>query len=94
MPAFGARLPRVRFPGYAVPQGETPFSFLYQLCQQGARQRYHPITPAVARRLQKELDVIEKTGLAEFFLINWDLMRFARENGVPGQGRGSAADSQ
>jgi error-prone DNA polymerase len=37
--------------------------------------------------------VIEKTGLAEFFLINWDLMRFAREHGVPGQGRGSAADS-
>ena len=30
---------RVRFPGYAVPEGETPFSFLYQLCQQGARQR-------------------------------------------------------
>jgi error-prone DNA polymerase len=84
---------RVRFPGYSVPEGETPFSLLYQLCQQGARQRYHPITPGVARRLQKELDVIEKTGLAEFFLINWDLMRFARENGVPGQGRGSAADS-
>ena len=37
--------------------------------------------------------MIEKTGLAEFFLINWDLMRFAREHGVPGQGRGSAADS-
>ncbi|MDQ6771538.1 MAG: DNA polymerase III subunit alpha, partial [Candidatus Dormibacteraeota bacterium] len=84
---------RVRFPGYAVPAGETPFSFLYQLCQQGARERYHPITAAVARRLQRELEVIEKTGLAEFFLINWDLMRFAREHGVPGQGRGSAADS-
>ena len=84
---------KVRFPGYSVPNGETPFSFLYQLCQQGARGRYHPITPAVARRLQKELEVIEKTGLAEFFLINWDLMRFAKENGVPGQGRGSAADS-
>jgi error-prone DNA polymerase len=84
---------RVRFPGYPVPEGETPFSFLYQLCQQGARDRYHPITSDVARRLQRELEVIEKTGLAEFFLINWDLMRFAREQGVPGQGRGSAADS-
>jgi len=83
----------VRFPGFPVPGGETPFSYLYQLCQQGARERYHPITPDVARRLQKELDVVEKTGLAEFFLINWDLMRFAKENGVPGQGRGSAADS-
>jgi len=73
----------VRFPGFPVPAGETPFSYLYRLTQEGARQRYHPITPAVARRLQRELDVIEKTGLAEFFLINWDLMRFARENGVP-----------
>ena len=83
----------VRFPGFPVPEGETPFSYLYRLTQDGARQRYHPITPAVAQRLQRELEVIEKTGLAEFFLINWDLMRFARENGVPGQGRGSAADS-
>ena len=83
----------VRFPGYPVPAGETPFSFLYKLCFEGVRERYRPITPDVARRLQRELEVIEKTGLAEFFLINWDLMRFAREHGVPGQGRGSAADS-
>jgi error-prone DNA polymerase len=84
---------KVRFPGYPVPHGETPFSFLYKLCFEGVRERYRPITPDVARRLQRELEVIEKTGLAEFFLINWDLMRFARERGVPGQGRGSAADS-
>ena len=84
---------KVRFPGYPVPQGETPFSFLYKLCFEGVRDRYRPITPDVARRLQRELEVIEKTGLAEFFLINWDLMRFARDHGVPGQGRGSAADS-
>ncbi|HEY1456802.1 MAG TPA: error-prone DNA polymerase [Candidatus Dormibacteraeota bacterium] len=84
---------KVRFPGYPVPAGETPFSFLYKLCFDGVRERYRPITPEVARRLQRELEVIEKTGLAEFFLINWDLMRFARERGVPGQGRGSAADS-
>jgi error-prone DNA polymerase len=84
---------RVRFPGYPVPEGETPFSFLYKLCFEGLRERYRPITSAVTRRLQHELEVIEKTGLAEFFLINWDLMRFAREHQVPGQGRGSAADS-
>ena len=84
---------KVRFPGYPVPAGETPFSFLYKLCFEGVRERYRPITVEVTRRLQRELEVIEKTGLAEFFLINWDLMRFAREHGVPGQGRGSAADS-
>src|SRR5258708_2776389 len=84
---------KVRFPGYPVPTGETPFSFLYKLCFEGVRERYRPITVEVTRRLQRELEVIEKTGLAQVFLINWDLMRFAKEHGVPGQGRGSAADS-
>ena len=84
---------KVRFPGYPVPEGETPFSYLYKLCFEGVKERYRPITSSVTRRLQHELEVVEKTGLAEFFLINWDLMRFAREHGVPGQGRGSAADS-
>jgi len=83
----------VRFPGYPVPAGETPFSVLYGLCQESVQRRYHPMTSVVAARLQRELDVIEKTHLAEFFLITWDIMRFAREHGIPGQGRGSAADS-
>jgi error-prone DNA polymerase len=83
----------VRFPGFPVPDGETPFSVLYKLCHDAVPRRYHPVTRVVAARLQRELDVIEKTGLAEFFLITWDIMRYARENGIPGQGRGSAADS-
>ncbi|MGA8361212.1 MAG: hypothetical protein WB793_06240 [Candidatus Dormiibacterota bacterium] len=83
----------VRFPGFPVPKGETPFSMLYRLCQEAVQRKYHPMTRAVAARLQRELDVIEKTRLAEFFLITWDIMRFAREHGIPGQGRGSAADS-
>ena len=84
---------RYRFPGFAVPNGETPFSYLVELCQVGARRRYHPVTPSVVRQLAHELDVIERTGLAEFFLICWDLMRFAKEQGIPAQGRGSAASS-
>ncbi|TMF13771.1 MAG: DNA polymerase III subunit alpha, partial [Chloroflexi bacterium] len=83
----------VRFPGFPVPEGETPFSVLYSLCQEAVQRKYHPMTRQVAARLQRELEVIEKTGLAEFFLITWDIMRFARENAIPGQGRGSAADS-
>jgi error-prone DNA polymerase len=82
-----------RFPGFAVPAGETAFSYLAQLCHEGARRRYHPITPAVVRQLAHELEVIERTHLAEFFLICWDLMRFCRERGIPAQGRGSAGDS-
>ncbi|HEY5435425.1 MAG TPA: PHP domain-containing protein [Candidatus Limnocylindrales bacterium] len=84
---------RYRFPGFTVPRGETPFSHLSGLCWEGARRRYHPFTPAVMRQLAHELDVIEKTGLAEFFLICWDLMRFAKSRGIPAQGRGSAAGS-
>jgi len=83
----------VRFPGFPVPEGETPFSVLYRLCQESVQQKYRPMTRQVAARLQRELEVIEKTGLAEFFLITWDIMRFAREQQIPGQGRGSAADS-
>ncbi len=82
-----------RFPGFPVPKGETPFSYLVELCQAGARKRYHPLTSAVVKRLAHELDVIERAGLAEFFLICWDLMRFAKEQGIPAQGRGSAASS-
>jgi error-prone DNA polymerase len=82
-----------RFPGFQVPQDETPFSYLYRLCHEGAKERYQPITPAVSKQLAHELDVIYKTGLAEYFLIVWDIMRYAREKGIPGQGRGSAADS-
>jgi DNA polymerase III alpha subunit len=82
-----------RFPGFPVPKGETAFSHLVDLCHTGARRRYHPLTPQVVRQLAHELDVIEKTGLAEFFLICWDLMRFAKSKGIPAQGRGSAAGS-
>ncbi|MGD0862630.1 MAG: PHP domain-containing protein [Candidatus Limnocylindrales bacterium] len=84
---------RYRFPGFPVPKGHTPFSYLEELCHEGARRRYQPISAPVVRQLAHELDVIERTGLAEFFLICWDLMRFARERGIPAQGRGSAADS-
>ena len=76
-----------------MPDGETPFSYLSELCWAGARKRYHPVTSAVVKRLAHELEVIERAGLAEFFLICWDLMRFAKEQGIPAQGRGSATSS-
>ena len=82
-----------RFPGFPVPDRETPFSYLSELCWAGARKRYHPMTSAVVKRLAHELEVIERAGLAEFFLICWDLMRFAKEKGIPAQGRGSATSS-
>src|SRR3970040_1892689 len=65
-----------RFPGFPVPDRETPFSYLSELCWAGARKRYHPLTSAVVTRLAHELDVIERAGLAEFFLLSRALMRF------------------
>ena len=82
-----------RFPGFPVPVQETAFSYLETLCHEGMRRRYHPLRPAVVKQLAHELEVIERTGLAEFFLICWDIMRFCRERGIPAQGRGSAGDS-
>jgi DNA polymerase III alpha subunit len=84
---------RYRFPGFTVPEGETPFSYLYQRAHEGLRERYRPITKRALEQLTHELDVIDRTNLAEFFLIVWDLMEFARANGILGQGRGSAGDS-
>ncbi len=84
---------RYRFPGFNVPEGETAFSYLYQLAHDGLLRRYHPVTKRALNQLTHELDVIDRTNLAEFFLIVWDLMEFARAGGIIGQGRGSAGDS-
>ncbi|MEP7360262.1 MAG: PHP domain-containing protein [Chloroflexota bacterium] len=82
-----------RFPGFPVPSGETAFGYLEGLCHEGMRKRYVPLRPAVVKQLAHELEVIERTGLAEFFLICWDIMRFCRDRAIPAQGRGSAGDS-
>ncbi|MEX2135961.1 MAG: PHP domain-containing protein [Chloroflexota bacterium] len=84
---------RYRFPGFTVPERETPFSYLYQRAHEGLRVRYRPITRQAVKQLAHELEIIERTNLAEFFLIVWDLMEFARRKGIIGQGRGSAGDS-
>ncbi|HKW78417.1 MAG TPA: DNA polymerase III subunit alpha [Candidatus Limnocylindria bacterium] len=84
---------RERLPGFPAPPGHTAFSYLYALCQEGARDKYGQMTPRVSKQLAHELDVIERCGLAEFFLINWDIVRFCKERRIPAQGRGSAADS-
>jgi error-prone DNA polymerase len=81
------------FPDFPLPPGETPFSYLYALVQEGVRRRYRPITPDVSKQIAHELAVIEKLDLAGYFLIVWDLVRFAMERGILVQGRGSAANS-
>ena len=69
--------------------------YLVHLATEGVKERYgDPLTPEVEERLAYELDVILKTGYAGYFLITWDFIRWAREQGIPvGPGRGSAAGS-
>ncbi len=69
--------------------------YLVHLATKGVRERYDdPLTDEVQQRLDYELDVILKTGYAGYFLITWDFIRWAREQGIPvGPGRGSAAGS-
>jgi DNA polymerase III subunit alpha len=82
-----------RPPDFPVPDGETAFSYLYALCQDGVRRLYRPLTPEVSNQLAYELAVIEQMGLASFFLCVWDIVRFARSREIRCAGRGSAADS-
>ncbi len=81
------------FPRYPVPEGETMNSLLRQRTWDGARNRYQPVTERARRQLDRELALIEKLGLAGYFLIVWDIVRYCREHHILVQGRGSAANS-
>jgi error-prone DNA polymerase len=82
-----------RFPAFRAPSGLTPDQYLEQLCRLGLPDRYPNPGLEVESRLLHELRIIAKCRLAEFFLIVWEVMDFARREGIPAQGRGSAADS-
>ncbi|HXJ12802.1 MAG TPA: DNA polymerase III subunit alpha, partial [Candidatus Limnocylindrales bacterium] len=81
------------FPEFPVPEGESAFSYLWKLSFEGAQKRYRPLRPAVLARLTRELEVIEKWGLAPYFLLVWDIVEEARRRGIPAVARGSAASS-
>jgi error-prone DNA polymerase len=82
-----------RFPDFPVPKGETAYSYLCKLCFEGLERLYQPITPRAMERLQHELKIIHDLGFAEYFLVVWDIVQYAKSQGVRCSGRGSAADS-
>jgi error-prone DNA polymerase len=82
-----------RLPAFSLPQGHTAASHLRALAEQGLVDRFSPITPRARAQLNHELAVIERVGLCGYFLVVWDIVRFARERGIRCQGRGSAANS-
>ncbi len=84
-----------RLPRFETPHGEALEAYLRELVERGVEQRYGTPPPVeVLERVDAELAVITKMGFAGYFLIVWDLIRFAREQGIRvGPGRGSAAGS-
>ena len=82
-----------QFPEYPLPPGESISSFLSKLTDEGARRRYQPYHDRARQQIERELALIGRLNLGGYFLIVWDLVRFARENGILCQGRGSAANS-
>jgi DNA-directed DNA polymerase III PolC len=82
-----------KYPGAAVPPGETPFSLLWQKAARGLGRRYRPVTPEAVRRLARELSVIQANGFAPYFLLVDEILAEARRRGMRHVGRGSAANS-
>src|SRR5882724_11432499 len=86
-------LGKLIFPECAVPEGETPDSYLEKVSFEGAQKRYRSITPEVHSRLTRELGVIKKWKLSPYFLLVLDIVKEARRRGIPAVARGSAASS-
>ncbi|MDD6043966.1 MAG: DNA polymerase III subunit alpha [Eubacteriaceae bacterium] len=85
---------KYHLPEFVPPEGKTNKEYLRELCSKGLSERYSPVTEELKSRLEYELGVIETMGYAEYFLIVWDFINFAKEKGIAvGPGRGSAAGS-
>lgn len=89
-----------KLPKFDVPEGYDSWTYLNKLCRDGLIMRYgDENAPAgngqtVSQRLDYELGVIRTMGYVDYFLIVWDFINYAKENGIPvGPGRGSAAGS-
>ncbi|SDX08564.1 error-prone DNA polymerase [Collimonas sp. OK242] len=85
---------RYEYPDEIVPPGYTPASYLRQQTYIGARGRFSDEIPAaVQKQLEDELDLIHELGYEAYFLTVYDIVQFARRQGILCQGRGSAANS-
>src|SRR6266540_2740939 len=85
---------QMHLPRFVPPEGKTLDQFLRDLVSEGAIRRYGTVTTEIRERIEGELSVITRMGFAGYFVIVWDLIRFAREHGIRvGPGRGSAAGS-
>ena len=81
-----------KLPKFEVPQGYDSWTYLNKLCMDGLKERYPDDDGTLKERLDYELSTIRRMGYVDYFLIVWDFINYAKENGIPvGPGRGSAA---
>ncbi len=92
---FDLEFGTILLPHFPVEDGHDEQSYLRELVMEGAKQRYGPLlSDEAAERIEYELRVIDEMGFNAYFLIVWDLIRYATEQGIrTGPGRGSAAGS-
>ena len=85
---------KYHLPRFEVPEGYTAKTYIRKLCEEGFARRYGATHPEYHDQLDYELNMIEKMGFTDYFLIVSDFVNFARDQGIPvGPGRGSAAGS-
>ena len=83
-----------KLPHFEVPEGYDSWTYLNKLCHEGLVRRYPEKHEELLPKLDYELEVIQKMGYVDYFLIVWDFINYARMNDIPvGPGRGSAAGS-
>ncbi len=81
-------------PRYPIPDNSTPNEFLEHMVRERTKNRYPKMTEEISKRMEYELDIINKKGYATYFLIVQDFVNWAKDHGIAvGPGRGSAAGS-
>jgi len=81
-------------PSFPVPEGYTNEGYFREVCMKGFRERYENPPQEYIDRLEYEIGVISRMGYVNYYLIVWDFIRYAKEQGIPvGPGRGSGAAS-
>ena len=84
----------MHLPIFDVPQGVSFFDYLYGIAKKGLLERYPEPTQEILDRFEYEIRTIDEMGFVNYFLIVWDFVRYAKEQGIAvGPGRGSAAGS-
>jgi DNA polymerase-3 subunit alpha len=86
-----------KYPQFASPDGSPREAYFRKVCFEGLEWRYGErasLDSELRTRLDYEIGIMEKMGFVSYFLITWDFVKWAKDNGVPvGPGRGSAAGS-